>query len=304
MIAFVLSGGGSRGALQVGALRALMEQGIKPRMLIGTSVGGLNAVYLGVDPSLERIEKLSALWRRTRKIDIYPDNRFQVAWRVLTGQGSLYSNTSFQRFLERYLTSEAETFADLAIPCYVTATHLDTYAMRVLGEQPSDKTIDALMATTAIPPMHPPYRLDDGEYVDGAAVALLPLEVALKHGATEVYALHIVDGPTPPLGRRTILNVSGKAIGALVQRQWQDSVIRVAQARVKLHHIQLNPTCACPMWDYSQTDTHIQAGYEQTLVYLAQVQPELPWPNRVWHRLSDTVTQRSWRRTSPPSPLR
>ncbi len=52
-LAFVLSGGGARGALQVGALRALLEAGIKPDMLVGTSIGAANAALFALNPSLD-----------------------------------------------------------------------------------------------------------------------------------------------------------------------------------------------------------------------------------------------------------
>lgn len=285
MIAFVFSGGGSRGALQVGALRALLERGIAPDLVVGTSVGGINAVALAADPSLANINRMETLWRQTRRTDIYPGSRVQIAWRVATGKGSLYPNEGLKRHLYRHITSTAESFADLKLPCYIVATNLDTGAMRVLGERPIDSVLDALMATTALPPLHPPYPLDDGEYVDGGTTALLPIEVAIEHGAREVYALHIIDGPTPPVGRRTMLHIGGKAIGALVQRQWQDSVARVEKGRVRLHHIRLTPPEPCPMWDYSKTDLLLQAGYDQAVAFLGAMQPApVPWHARARQR--------------------
>jgi NTE family protein len=284
MIAIVFSGGGSRGALQAGALRALLERGVQPGLVVGTSVGGINAAYYAVNPSPTRVEKLAHVWRSTRRVDVYPGNRLHVAWRLLRGHGSFYPNDALRRHLTRHFIPDAHYFSDLRLPCYITATNLDTGAMRVLGERRSDKIVDALLATTALPPLHPPYRLDDGDYVDGGAVALLPIEVALARGAKQVYALHIIDGPTPPVGRRTVLQVGGKAISALVQRQWQDSVARCAASRVRLHHIQLTPPAACRVSDYSQTETLLQAGYEQTLAYLDRTLTTAPWHARVWQR--------------------
>lgn len=289
MIAFVLSGGGSRGALQVGALKALMERGIRPGLVVGTSVGAINAACLAADPTYERVEKLAQLWRETRREHIYPGSWLNIGWRVLTGQGSLYSNETFSRFLKRHILPEGETFGDLAkIPCLIVVTNLETGAMRIMGERPSDPVVETLLATTALPPLHPPVRLDDGEYVDGAAVALLPVEVALQRGAREVYALHIIDGPTPPegVGRRTVLNVAGKTIGALVQRQWETSVAQVHSKRVRLHHIKLFPPSRCPMWDYSKTDEMIAAGYEQTRAYLASLPAESTWQARMRQRMT------------------
>lgn len=285
MIAIVLSGGGSRGSMQVGALRALLERGVQPALVVGTSVGGINAAALAADPTLTNIDRMERLWRQTRRSDIYPGSRVQIAWRVATGKGSLYSNEGLKRHLQRHVTYAAETFAELKLACYIVATNLDSGMMRVLGERPDDRVLDALMATTALPPLHPPYALDDGEYVDGATTALLPIEVAIKHGAREVYALHIVDGPAPPVARRTMLHIGGKAIGALVQKQWQDTVARVERDRVRLHHIQLVPPEPCAMWDYSKTDMLLKAGYEQTMAYLSQLPPQpQPWHTRAWER--------------------
>ncbi|MFN8482888.1 MAG: patatin-like phospholipase family protein [Anaerolineae bacterium] len=292
MIAFVLSGGGSRGALQVGALRALLERGVRPDMLVGTSVGGLNAAFVAVEPSLDRIETLASLWRTVRRTDIYPDNKLQVAWRLARGHGSLYSNETFYRYIQRQYAG-VETLSDLkGARCYIVVTNLDTGAMRVMGDRPADKVVDAIMATTALPPLHPPYPLDDGEYVDGGAVALLPIEVALERGAREIYALHIVDGPMPPIARRSVLHVSGKAIGALVQRQWQTSVALAGSRGVRLHHIQLSPPVPCSVSDYSKTDILIGAGYEQTSAFLDTVPPLETWPQRAWRRASGLLPRK------------
>ncbi len=293
MIAFVLSGGGSRGALQVGALRALLEQGIRPGMLVGTSVGGLNAAFIAVEPSLARVDKLAGLWRTVRRTDIYPGNKLHVAWRLARGHGSLYSNETFYRYIQRQY-AEVNTLSELkGARCYIVVTNLDTGAMRVMGDRPTDKVIDAIMATTALPPLHPPYPLDDGDYVDGGAVALLPIEVALERGAREIYALHIVDGPMPPIARRTVLHVSGKAIGALVQRQWQTSVALAGSRGVRLHHIQLSPPVPCSVSDYTKTDLLIQAGYEQTAAFLDSVPPMETWRQRAWRRASGFLPRKN-----------
>ena len=60
--AFVLSGGGSLGAIQVGALQALSAAGVRPDVLIGCSVGALNATFVAIDPRPRRMAELEALW--------------------------------------------------------------------------------------------------------------------------------------------------------------------------------------------------------------------------------------------------
>ena len=61
--AFVLSGGGARGALQVGALRALLECGERPDVIVGTSIGAWNGAVLALDPTLPGVEALETAWR-------------------------------------------------------------------------------------------------------------------------------------------------------------------------------------------------------------------------------------------------
>src|SRR5206468_7083162 len=60
--AFVLGGGGNLGAVQVGMLRALLERDIRPDVLIGCSVGALNAAAMAADPSPEGVARLERIW--------------------------------------------------------------------------------------------------------------------------------------------------------------------------------------------------------------------------------------------------
>ena len=74
---------------------------------------------------------------------------------------------------------------------FVTATHLRTGRLHVFGDDPNDRVLDALMASTALIPLHPPWEIDGEKYVDGGTVTPLPIRVALERGATEIFALHI-----------------------------------------------------------------------------------------------------------------
>src|SRR5436305_4928623 len=88
---FVFSGGGSLGAAQVGALQALFEAGITPDVVVGCSVGALNAAYVAVDPTAGRVSDLAELWRRLTRSQVFPDGRFRVAQRLAAREDHLYS---------------------------------------------------------------------------------------------------------------------------------------------------------------------------------------------------------------------
>lgn len=87
--AFVLSGGGNLGSLQVGMLRALLEAGIVPDMLVGTSIGSVNAAALAADPSLEQVIRLGEMWTDLRPRDVFSGNPLGVGCSLLR-RGSLF----------------------------------------------------------------------------------------------------------------------------------------------------------------------------------------------------------------------
>lgn len=125
-VAFVLSGGGNRGALEVGALQALFEHGIKPDILVGTSAGAMNAAFIATDPTLEGAYKLGELWKSIRREDVFPGNKLTMAWRLITGKDSLFPSDHLRRLVEKYIPPDKKRFGDLSVKLYITAANLNT----------------------------------------------------------------------------------------------------------------------------------------------------------------------------------
>src|SRR5512134_1037328 len=99
--AFVLSGGGNRGPIEVGALQSLLEHGIQPDFIVGTSAGSINAVFLasrGAD--LAAIPALTAAWSKASAAVAYPGGIRSAVWRVLTGRDSLFSSDGLRKLIE------------------------------------------------------------------------------------------------------------------------------------------------------------------------------------------------------------
>ena len=70
--AFVLAGGGSLGAVQVGMLKALTRQQVIPDFVVGASVGAINGVYFALEPNEAGVARLERIWLRIRRADIFP----------------------------------------------------------------------------------------------------------------------------------------------------------------------------------------------------------------------------------------
>ncbi len=274
MRAFVLSGGGSLGSSQVGALRALLEQDIRPDIIVGCSAGSLNASYFARGISLENVDRLADVWRAVTTRDVYPGRKLKALWRLLSGKDSLFDNRRFYTFLQQQGISPEETFADVApeVRLYITATHLPSRSLRVFGDDPDDRVLDALMASTALTPMHPPWIVDGEPYVDGGAVTPLPLHVALERGADEIFALHIMEDMemrSPDQIVRGVAGVLSNTLSTMFHLQTQHDLLLAEMAKkVTVHDIELRIGNPPEPTDFSQTERLIELGYAQTQAYL------------------------------------
>jgi len=193
MIAFVLSGGGNRGALQVGALQVLLEAGIRPEMLVGTSAGALNAAFLAVDPTPAGAHRLGEIWEQVTKEDVYPGGPSRVAWHLATHRDSLYSSENFASFLRTHTPEGVCFFRHLALPLYITAADLHSGRLYLFGEDPDESILEAILASSAIPPLFPPWPYRGSLLVDGGLAANLPVErdLALCAVHPEVTLCHL-----------------------------------------------------------------------------------------------------------------
>jgi NTE family protein len=183
--AFVLGGGGLLGASEVGMLRALAEAGIKPDLVVGTSVGALNGVFVAAAPD-RAAEKLTELWQGDSLRLAFSETLLGRAGRLLRSGTHLHSLEP----LKKLLTSElpGESFADLALPFQCVAASIEGACARWFGSGP---VVPAVMASCAVPGLLPPVRVDGQHYFDGGLVDSIPVGRAVALGADVVYVLQV-----------------------------------------------------------------------------------------------------------------
>jgi NTE family protein len=182
----VFSGGGSLGAAQVGAIQAMFEAGIIPDAVVGCSVGAINAAYVATDPTAERMVALEAVWRSMSRREVFPDGRFRVARRLIARSNYLYNPEAMRAIFAQCvpLTDLSQT----AIPCHVVTTDL------IAGEPTwwtSGDPVDVLSASSCLPGLFPPVRLDGRLHVDGGVSCPVPTQRALDLGAARVWVLNV-----------------------------------------------------------------------------------------------------------------
>lgn len=257
MLAFVLGGGGSRGAMQAGALEVLLEAGIQPDMLIGTSVGSLNAAFLAHDPTNEGVERIKEIWSSIRDEDIYPGLYGTALWSMIRGRESFYTNASFRQLLQSQLP--VERFGELQLPCYAVATDLESGDVVVFGDDEEDLLIDGLMSSTALIPVHPSWRVNGRRYIDGGFAAVLPVREAITRGATEIIALNLTTQSMPIEEIKSSFDMLNQSTHLLIRQQAMRD-LEYAREHVALQTINLRPPTYISGQNFSQTTKLMELG--------------------------------------------
>jgi len=184
-IAFVLSGGGSLGAVQVGMLQALAERGVHPDLLIGTSVGAINAAYVaGHGTGTQSLDELASIWRGLRRKDVFPVNPLRHVLAVVGAKPSLCSDNGLRSLLDAHLGYR--NLQDATIPVHIVTTNLLSGEEVLLS---AGDAVRAVLASAAIPGIFPAVEHDGHTLVDGGVADNAALSQAVALGAEEVYIL-------------------------------------------------------------------------------------------------------------------
>lgn len=182
--AFVLSGGGTFGATQVGMLRVLAEADIAADMVIGVSVGALNAAAYAACPDGEGVERLTRQWRGLTAERIYPRDRLHGPWRYFQSRPSVYSPDGLRSVIADFLPYR--DLAEAAIPVHVVAAALPELTERWFDRGPA---VDVLAASAALPGLYPAVTLDGHTLIDGGVVDNVPIRRAVALGARRIFVL-------------------------------------------------------------------------------------------------------------------
>lgn len=120
--ASVLAGGGSLGAVEVGMMRALLASGQRPDLLVGASVGAINAAYFAGDPTPEGVDRLVEVWAGLQRTDVFPLSPVSGMLAVLGRRPNLLRPTALRQLLSRELP--CARLEDSTIPCCVVVTEV------------------------------------------------------------------------------------------------------------------------------------------------------------------------------------
>ncbi|WP_433424154.1 patatin-like phospholipase family protein [Microtetraspora malaysiensis] len=299
--AFILWGGGSLGAVQVGMLRALTQQGIHADMVVGASVGALNGAYYAARPDAEGVEELARLWLSVSSHDVYPLSKTEalrslaanlpfhplrgalqafgalnyafpinpvtVTEAMLGRRNYLFDNHSMRRFLQRILP--IRDLEETRVPLSVLTADVRSGHAVVLSR---GSALAALLASAAIPGLYPTVTIDDQVLMDGGVADQTTLDYAVDAGADEVYLLapgfscHLPGAPSTAIA----MALHGYN---LLSEQRISASIRHNTSRTRMHVLPpLCPVEVLPI-DFAQTADLIDRATRATAHWLERREP-------------------------------
>jgi NTE family protein len=215
-VAFALSGGGNLGPMQAGTVLGLLEGGIEPDLLVGTSVGALNAAFLSTRPGVGGARALVSAWSALRRTDAFRVNLLAMVAGFVGLRDHLIGTERFRGLIRRWV--EIQRIEDAPIPFGATATDALNGETVLLRE---GDVVDALTASSAIPGIFPPVRIENQWLVDGSLSASCPVLQAQAMGADQVYVIATATAPrlAPPRGTVAVAMNSVSLVTARTGRE-------------------------------------------------------------------------------------
>jgi NTE family protein len=239
--ALVLSGGGARGAYEIGVVKAILETGVEFDFVFGTSIGGINAAFIA-QGSFNRLEDL---WSSMKATDIFRmPTLTQLRHMIIGHRWGLLDNSPLEQLLYREL--KLERFLSSALKVGLLTTDLCTLQTKITTTDEIEslpQLVDVLMAGSAVPILFPARDLNgEGMWIDSALVRNTPIETAINMGAREIYTVLVQaenDGTCPT----NLLQVLTRCADILLYASARDGIRVVTEYNKALaNHPDLDPS--------------------------------------------------------------
>ncbi len=179
-IGLALGGGAARGFAHVGVIAVLEEAGLKPQIVVGTSAGSLVAALYASGKTSAQLQQTALNMEEVAITD----------WMLpLVGRG-VFRGDALARYVNELLANRL--IENMAIPLGIVATDLNS-GNAVLFQRGDTGT--AVRASSAVPAVFVPVKINGREYVDGGLVSPVPVRFARQMGADVVVAVDISNPP-------------------------------------------------------------------------------------------------------------
>lgn len=283
--ALVLSGGGSRGAYQVGAIQALLEAGRKWDTVHGISVGALNASWIAMHSPIEQphsINGLLEIWNNintsddiyTRWNPVKPINYLYSMWK-----GSLHSGQPLKNLVDKFL--DKQKIVSSGVKLTVGCVNLNTTEYTVIeGDNPAIK--EFILASSHLPLVFEPMELYGEKWVDGGIRHQIPIYEALKERPDEIDVIltspiAIKDRMLPATNLTSAPRVALRASEIMSDQIYLMDCYTALRAARTLQNVKINmfipsvsPNQNSMDFNKEKIQAGIKLGYDETIMKLIQ----------------------------------
>ncbi|MGZ4616533.1 MAG: patatin-like phospholipase family protein, partial [Actinomycetes bacterium] len=174
------------GANEVGMLRALLEEGVRPDLVVGTSVGAINGAAVAADPTVSAVVKLTEVWHSVADTDLYSGSALRRVRHLARTRTHVHPNEPLRSLLREQFGDTL--IEDLPVPFQCVAASIERAAEHWFETGP---LVDAVLASAAVPGVLPPVRIGDEHFLDGGLVNSIPVGRAVALGATTIFVLQV-----------------------------------------------------------------------------------------------------------------
>jgi NTE family protein len=264
-IGFVLGGGGSLGAIQVGMLRALADHHLAPDLVVGTSVGSVNGALLALDPA-RAAQRLAALWSVMTRSRVFPGGLFTQLRTLRRERTHLFSNAGLAKVLTTGLNG-ATDFDELTLPFGAVAVDALTGEPVLMRE---GELISAILGSSAIPGVYPAVHRAGKVLYDGGVLANVPIRQALAMGAASLVVLdcafpgHLPSVPSTLAETLLFWTTLGMRNQAVLEAT-------IAATDVPILYLPGPPVQAVRPLDFGHTASLIEDSYQASAEFLDEV---------------------------------
>jgi NTE family protein len=263
-LAVVLSGGGNLGAFQAGAIDALVRRGIRPDLIVGTSVGAINGSFWAFHFGPEAGGQLREVWSRARRARVLSPPGLRTLRGFVGRADHVFDADRASRFLAAELPQRAR-FEDSAVPLAVTVTDALTGERRVIRSGP---VLPAVLASAAVPGAFPPVAVAGRLCFDGGIVANCDLEAVVEAGIRQTLVIDLpgVRAARPPRG---LIEILARSTHFSLRRQ-TDLLLRSMGSRLRFSVLRANLMQEVTLGDFSRTDELFELGQEAGREWLSR----------------------------------
>jgi NTE family protein len=266
-VGFVLGGGGHMGAYEVGMLRALLEHGVRPDVIVGTSVGALNGAAIASDPTLDMVRRLRDVWLGVDEEKIFGGSLLAGAAQFVRTRTHMHANQPLRDLITSLV--DVERIEELTVPFQCVAASIERAAEHWFS---SGSLVDAVLASAAVPGVLPAVEIDGEHFIDGGVVNSIPISRAVELGATEIYVLHVGRIESPLVPPKTPIQVAFVAF-EIARRHRFNRDLAMLPDGVKAHILPTGEIAKAGIKqlnyrDFKAIERRIDRAYKATLDHL------------------------------------